>query len=206
MNTQALVLPISSIHSTHVGSLEAADKLYYQTFDPLELEQILNEGIIRTNDQMQKETSVRLMPGLLDCVNLYSIQDLKANFCSGIGLILDANSVPTYLPHYGPRDYKSLVCEYHRGDINLKNSLIGLYYIKGDNSDLEIYHPHVSFTEFLDYLEIRSQIYSEHKFVVKDDYLQTKRFFAQSLMKNYGVSNVFEFLNLMVFQYISSKK
>ena len=79
-----------------------------------------------------------------------------------------------------------------------------MYLIKGDSSDLEIWHPQVSFTEFLDYLEIRSQINSEHKFVVTDDYVQTNRFFAQSFMNDYGVSNVFEFLHLMAFQYISN--
>ena len=205
MNTNTFTLPISSISNANLGSLKGSDKLYYHTFDPLEFKQILNDGEIQTNDKMQEDTSLRLMPGISDCVNLYSIQDLKANFCTGIGLILDANSVPTYLPHYGPRDYQPLVCQYHRGDIVLKDSLIGFYYIKGDNSDLEIWHPDVSFTEFLKYLELRSQINSQHKFIVTDDYVQTNKFFAQSFMNFHGVESITEFLNLMAFQYSTKK-
>ena len=181
----------------------ADDYLYCPTFDPAELNQILSTGVIPKNAEMKKETSLRVMPGLSDCVDLYRINDLRANFCTGIGLVLDPEKVSTYLPHYGPRDYQPLVRSYHRGDVNLENSLIGLYAIKGDNTDLEIWHPELSFHQFLQYLELRSQIITNQNVVITDDFLKTNENFSKSVLEQYRVSSVFEFLNLMAIQYIS---
>jgi len=203
MNTHTLSLPIFNLNNQSHSQLMADDYLYYPTFDPAELDQILSKGVVQTNAEMKKETSLRVMPGLRDCVDLYHINDLRANFCTGIGLVLDPEKVCTYLPHHGQRDYQPLVRYYHRGDVNLENSLIGLYAMKGDNTDLEIWHPELSFHQFLQYLELRSKIIINQNVVINDDFLETNENFSQSVLDQYCVSSVFEFLNLMAIQYIS---
>jgi len=203
MNTQTLSLPIYNLNNQSHSEPMADDYLYFPTFDPVELDQILSTGVIQTNDKMKKETSLRVMPGLSDCVDLYRVNDLRANFRTGIGLVLDSSKVSTYLPHHGPRVYQSLVRSYHFGDVHLDNSLVGLYAIKGDNSDLEIWHPELVFNHFLQYLDLRSKIVTNQNFEITDDFKQTKKNSAKSILDQYKVSNVFEFLHLMAIQYIS---
>lgn len=203
MNTQTLSLPIFNLNNQSHSAAMADDYLYFPTFDPVELDQILSTGVIQTNDKMKKETSLRVMPGLSDCVDFYRVNDLRANFCTGIGLVLDSSKVSTYLPHYGPRDYQPLVRYYHFGDVNLYNSLVGLYAIKGDNSDLEICYPKLGFNHFLQYLDLRSKIVTNQNVEITDDFKQTNQNFSQSILDQYQVSSVFEFLHLMAIQYIS---
>jgi len=175
------------------------DLLYFPCFDPLEGIKIAEAGVIRTNVEMTANESLRVYPGLRDCVELYTIHDLRASLCSGVGIILNSKDLKTFLPHYN----NSMVRTYHMGAIDLKESLYGFYAIQGNNSDLEISHPEMFYNKFIEYLEIRSNIVFNKNFDFTGTTEELNRHVVNSTLEYCGVTNIHEFLDLMVTRYIS---
>jgi len=179
--------------------------LFFHAADPVELSTILEESLIRTNHEMTESSSLRLLPGLSDCVDLYSVDDLRFNFRYGVGLVLDANELDTYIPHYGPKDFQPLVRELHMGSIDLRDSLIGLYAVSDSLFDLQMSHPEISLPDFLRYLELRKSILPKSSMITsgfENDFSSVNAKFAKSVMADFNITNTQEFLHLLANRYI----
>lgn len=203
MNTILNTLP--SIYPIKALAKSDAFKYVHAT-DPRELLSWVREGVIRVNEAMSEDTSLRVLPGAPDCVDVYTVKDLCANYCSGVGVVLNADHVDSFLPHHGPKDFQPLVREYHRGDIDLASTLVGFYYIKGDNSDLQIWHPELFHSDFIEYMKLRAEILPESNvsFSEYDDMQSINRALVLDTFRELEVNSLIEFLNLVSLEYSST--
>lgn len=146
------------------------DYLYYVCHDPFELFDIFEPrnkqdrtffrpGVIESADSLQQDSSLTLYPMIPDGVSLYTPEDVRAGFRSGIALVFDKADLEDryYLPHFHQYNNNTPVLAGGvMGSIDL--SLIKPSYIFSLGHRFELTHPMLTIDDLAKYTQSRKSI------------------------------------------------
>jgi len=149
------------------------DYLYYVCHDPFEIFDIFEPrkkqdrtffrpGVIESADCLKQNSSLTLYPMIADGVSLYTPEDVRAGFRSGIALVFDKADVADryYLPHFHQYNNNTPVLAGGvKGSIDL--SLIKPSYIFSLGHRFELTHPMFTIDEFVKYTQLRQSFVNE---------------------------------------------